>query len=203
MRIGGRFLFPLGGAVLRGSVGIPQSVSKIYEAQILNATAVTFAGGTAETAFPNLPLPPAGAFNAVGTVVKIMAWGTFSSNATPTYTLRFRFDTVGGRIIGGPCLMTRLNAASNAWAMEGGFVTQTSGAAGTVLAMNALLHYYNGAGIAASDIGTTTGSVGPNDLFVAHSLALTAECTAIDGANVVSLQGLVATISSPLTAPTT
>ena len=158
---------------------------------IVNQAAETafIPAGTQQFAFP------AGALNLAGRRVEFSASGTMACTGTPTMLLHARLGGIAGDIVGiSSAVALANNSTAAGWKFEGGFTVRTVGAAANLRAENARFSLVNAtanAGAALDSLGNGAVADVVADLTAALAFVISADWSAADAANIISMTSLV------------
>lgn len=153
-------------------------------AAIANLAVETAFGAPAQLVFP------AGVLSLAGTRVDFKAGGQLATTGTPTTTFGARLGGIAGTIVGnGAALTCANNSTAAGWAMQGGFVVRTAGAAGVIVrdAMRSSIGNAANGGAAALDALGDSLVVAAVDLTAALTLVATQTWSAADPANAATM----------------
>ena len=137
---------------------------------------------------------PANSLNVVGRRVRFKASGSMASTVTPNIILNVRLGGLAGVLVGsGSALVLANNSTAAGWKVEGGFVVRTIGAAATLRGENQRTSIANiaaAAGPALDSLGNNAIANVVADLTAALSLVVTANWSAANAANTITMTTL-------------
>lgn len=146
--------------------------------------------------FPNQTIP--GNYLQDGRILRITAYGRYSTTATPTLTFALRWGGVSGTVLAQSGALTGGSTVTNApWKIELIVQVRSNGATGTVFAMGEALCWddavgstgsaTNAPGIAAmGSAGAATPAAVTVDLTADTALSLTADWSAASASNTIT-----------------
>lgn len=161
------------------------------------ADGTAIANSTTETIiFPNVTIPAN--YMQDGRVLRVTAYGRYSSTATPTLTFRFRWGGVSGTVLAASGAITVGATVTNGiWHVEAIIQTRSNGSTGTLFAMGRA----EVGDDAASTVGSTTNvhgcdfissagvavpAVATVDLTADTALSITATWSAASASNTLT-----------------
>jgi hypothetical protein len=166
------------------------SLSPTWTVAPTTADSVTLSNPTATTAFSQTLSLPAGSLVA-GRVVRITAFGKYTTGATLLPTLELGYNLNASPLAGSGLVSGAVSLTNKAWRSTATLITRTAGAGGTLFGLvQGDLGGLLAAAVPVTQIGRS-GSISV-DTTVDNTVAPTAKFGVSDASNAITCEGLLA-----------